>query len=107
MIRGGCPGPSPEDISKTKNLIEGGNILGIIVKDHVVIGYKSYQHFSFIDHSMLSGGAQIQCVLPRKDKPPIKHDSLKRLDRIGKEIKVCKKRTVALQSATCHEERAV
>ena len=34
----GDPSPSSEDISITKRLIEAGNILGISVLDHIVIG---------------------------------------------------------------------
>jgi DNA repair protein RadC len=34
----GDPTPSREDIEVTKRLVEGGNILGIKVLDHVIIG---------------------------------------------------------------------
>ena len=34
----GCPDPSPEDLSCTRNLVEAGRLLDIQVLDHVVIG---------------------------------------------------------------------
>jgi len=41
----GDPKPSEEDIEITKELVQAGNILGIEVLDHIVIGNKRY--FSF------------------------------------------------------------
>ncbi len=38
----GDPEPSREDIETTKRLIDAGNILGIKVFDHIIIGDKSY-----------------------------------------------------------------
>ena len=38
----GDPEPSPEDIATTKRLIEAGNILGIRVLDHLIIGDGVY-----------------------------------------------------------------
>ncbi len=38
----GDPSPSPEDIELTKRLMEAGNIIGIDVLDHVVIGDRKY-----------------------------------------------------------------
>jgi len=38
----GDPEPSPEDIATTKRLIEAGNILGIRVLDHIIIGDGVY-----------------------------------------------------------------
>lgn len=38
----GNPKPSPEDILFTKRLIEAGNIVGIEVLDHFIIGDKQY-----------------------------------------------------------------
>ena len=38
----GDPAPSPEDISVTKRLIEAGDVLGIAVLDHIVIGDDNY-----------------------------------------------------------------
>ncbi len=35
--------PSKEDIEITKRLKEAGNILGIKVLDHVIVGYNSYK----------------------------------------------------------------
>src|SRR5206468_6144732 len=43
----GAPDPSPEDIELTRRLREVGEILGIRVLDHVIVGEKS--HFSFAD----------------------------------------------------------
>ncbi|GEN82339.1 hypothetical protein SLU01_06510 [Sporosarcina luteola] len=34
----GNPAPSPEDIEVTKRLVEAGNIIGIELLDHVIIG---------------------------------------------------------------------
>ncbi|WDE96212.1 DNA repair protein RadC [Lentisphaera profundi] len=36
----GDPTPSPQDIECTKNLIEAGEILGIKIVDHLIIGHK-------------------------------------------------------------------
>jgi len=36
----GDPSPSPQDIECTKNLIEAGEILGVKVVDHLIIGHK-------------------------------------------------------------------
>ena len=41
----GDPTPSQEDLSVTKRLVEGGNILGIDVKDHIIIGDGCYISF--------------------------------------------------------------
>lgn len=38
----GDPSPSKEDISITKRLVEGGEILGIKVLDHIIIGDNKY-----------------------------------------------------------------
>jgi DNA repair protein RadC len=42
----GDPCPSPEDIDLTKRLVATGEILGIKVLDHVVVGDRSYYSFS-------------------------------------------------------------
>jgi DNA repair protein RadC len=42
----GDPEPSTEDIALTKRLVEAGELLGITVIDHVVIGDGRYQSFS-------------------------------------------------------------
>jgi DNA repair protein RadC len=47
----GDPAPSPEDIDLTKRLKEVGEVVGVRVLDHVVIGYDRY--FSFSDKGML------------------------------------------------------
>jgi DNA repair protein RadC len=47
----GDPAPSPEDIDLTKRLKEVGEVVGVRVLDHVVIGYDRY--FSFSDRGML------------------------------------------------------
>ena len=48
----GDPTPSREDVDITKRLVEGGNILGINVLDHVIIGdngrYRSFKEDSLI-----------------------------------------------------------
>lgn len=38
----GDPGPSREDIEVTRRLIEAGNIMGIEVLDHIIIGDNTY-----------------------------------------------------------------
>jgi DNA repair protein RadC len=42
---------SPEDRNITSNLTQAGNILGIPVLDHVIIGKNGY--FSFVEHGLL------------------------------------------------------
>lgn len=49
----GNPEPSAEDIDITKRIVECGDIFGIRVLDHVIIGKDTY--FSFSDKGMLSG----------------------------------------------------
>lgn len=38
----GDPSPSPDDIKLTKRLVEVGEILGIEVLDHIIIGVNNY-----------------------------------------------------------------
>lgn len=48
----GDPTPSKEDIAVTKRLIEAGELLGVEVLDHVIIGldsYWSYKHDEILD----------------------------------------------------------
>jgi DNA repair protein RadC len=45
------PAPSPEDIDITRRLKEVGDVMGIRVLDHVVVGKDRY--FSFADKGML------------------------------------------------------
>jgi DNA repair protein RadC len=47
----GDPAPSPEDIEITRRLKEVGEVIGVRVLDHVVIGHDRY--FSFSDKGML------------------------------------------------------
>ncbi len=47
----GIPDPSPEDLSLTKLLKKGGQLLGIPVIDHIIIGVNGY--FSFADAGIL------------------------------------------------------
>jgi DNA repair protein RadC len=47
----GDPAPSQEDIDITRRLKEIGDVMGVRVLDHVVIGYDRY--FSFSDKGML------------------------------------------------------
>lgn len=39
----GNPTPSPEDIAITRKLVDAGNIIGIKVLDHVIIGDRDYR----------------------------------------------------------------
>jgi DNA repair protein RadC len=41
----GVPEPSKEDIDVTEHLVEAGNILGIKVLDHVIVGYRGITSF--------------------------------------------------------------
>jgi DNA repair protein RadC len=43
----GDPSPSPEDLELTRRLRQAGEIVGIRVLDHVIIGAE--RHFSFVD----------------------------------------------------------
>ncbi|HSW35364.1 MAG TPA: DNA repair protein RadC [Candidatus Limnocylindrales bacterium] len=47
----GDPSPSQEDIEVTKRLVDAGNILGIAVRDHIIIGDGYF--FSFRDKGLL------------------------------------------------------
>jgi len=47
----GDPAPSPEDIDITRRLKEVGEVMGVRVLDHVVIGRDRF--FSFSDKGML------------------------------------------------------
>jgi DNA repair protein RadC len=47
----GDPAPSPEDVDITRRLKEVGEVMGVRVLDHVVIGHGRY--FSFSDRGML------------------------------------------------------
>lgn len=47
----GDPAPSPEDIDVTKRLKETGELLGIRILDHVILGHDRY--FSFSDKGLL------------------------------------------------------
>lgn len=51
----GDPSPSTEDKEITKRLKDAGNLLGIRVLDHVIIGDDD--HFSFADEDMLNSVA--------------------------------------------------
>ena len=41
----GCPEPSPEDIALTKTLVSAGNLLGISVLDHLILGSNRFVSF--------------------------------------------------------------
>ena len=47
----GDPAPSPEDLEITRRLKEVGEVMGIRVLDHVVVGHERY--FSFSDRGIL------------------------------------------------------
>lgn len=48
----GDPKPSPEDIAITRQLVFAGNVMGITVHEHIIIGEAGY--FSFADHGYIS-----------------------------------------------------
>ncbi len=43
--------PSSQDLSLTKKLVKGGNILSILISDHIIVGSDNY--FSFADNGLL------------------------------------------------------
>ncbi len=47
----GDPSPSPEDVDITKRLVAAGELLGIKVLDHIIMGEKEY--ISFADKGLL------------------------------------------------------
>ncbi len=50
----GDPQPSQEDLELTRRLVECGNVVGIRVLDHVIIG--GYRYFSFADEGLVQAG---------------------------------------------------
>lgn len=48
----GDPKPSPEDIAITRQLVFAGNVMGITVHEHIIIGEAGY--FSFADHGYIT-----------------------------------------------------
>lgn len=47
----GDPSPSQEDLEITKQLVDAGKLLGIEVRDHVIVSKTN--HFSFKEHKLL------------------------------------------------------
>ena len=47
----GDPSPSQEDLEMTKQLVDAGKLLGIEVKDHVIVSRTNF--FSFKEHKLL------------------------------------------------------
>jgi len=47
----GDPSPSQEDLDVTRRLVEAGNILGIAVRDHIIIGDGCY--FSYKEKGLM------------------------------------------------------
>jgi DNA repair protein RadC len=52
----GEPTPSEEDVAMTRRLLAAGQMLGVRVIDHVVLGWDGY--FSFLDAGLLNGWAE-------------------------------------------------
>lgn len=50
----GVPDPSPEDRQLTSRLCQAGELLGIRVLDHVILGDDT--HYSFVDYGVLPAG---------------------------------------------------
>lgn len=48
----GDPKPSPEDVAITRQLVFAGNVMGITVHEHIIIGDTGY--FSFADHGYIT-----------------------------------------------------
>ena len=49
----GAPQPSQEDRALTKRLVEAGQLLGINVLDHLILGDGSETYYSFADEGLL------------------------------------------------------
>ena len=47
----GNPSPSPEDLTVTQRLKQAGELLGIPILDHVIVGEA--KHYSLFDHGQL------------------------------------------------------
>ncbi len=47
----GDPSPSPEDVDITKRLVAAGELIGIKVLDHIIMGEREY--VSFADKGLL------------------------------------------------------
>jgi DNA repair protein RadC len=50
----GEPTPSAEDLALTERLCRAGELLGVRVLDHVILGHEGY--FSFLDAGLLGAG---------------------------------------------------
>ena len=48
----GNTNPSEYDIKMTKDFEKGGELLGILVLDHIIIG--KYDYFSFLEHDKMN-----------------------------------------------------
>lgn len=48
-----CVEPSSDDIEITRRLASAGDILGINVLDHIIVGRT--KHYSFIEHGVIGG----------------------------------------------------
>lgn len=48
----GDPKPSPEDVAITRQLVFAGNVMGITIHEHIIIGDAGY--FSFADHGYIT-----------------------------------------------------
>ena len=49
----GAPQPSQEDRALTKRLVDAGQLLGINVLDHIILGDGSETYYSFADEGLL------------------------------------------------------
>jgi DNA repair protein RadC len=47
----GTPDPSPQDKSLTRRLVDAGELVGIPVLDHIIVGHDTY--FSFAERNLL------------------------------------------------------
>jgi len=45
--------PSTDDLNVTKRLIQAGQLIGIKVIDHVIVGYPPAGHFSFLENGLM------------------------------------------------------
>jgi DNA repair protein RadC len=58
----GDPEPSADDVAVTRQLVESGDLLGIPVRDHVVLGDGRY--VSLMERGLLGGEAKLPTAGP-------------------------------------------
>jgi DNA repair protein RadC len=74
----GDPAPSAEDVDITRRLVECGEIMGVRMVDHVILGKDSI--FSFDDRGMMHGSP----APVKRPEPALRSDGKKRRSDFGK-----------------------